>query len=223
MSSAADRESESHSNGLLPSAADSVPNGSTTEASDGRDEEFEDLPGLDDVNEDANKNNGAETKSGDSKPRRTRGFNLGDKKKEVIDDDGWLDVLENGQLKKKVLRPGDTSSARPERTCKVTINLKTKSQSNQEVIQSETGDGLVGIVGDYDFMHGVDMVIPLMHIGEVSVVEIASRFAYGEMGKKPDIEPDAAVVCEVELLECDWIDSELELPLEEKLKFGKQL
>lgn len=137
------------------------------------------------------------------------------------DDDDWLDVLDNGQLKKKVIKQGDLSKGRPERACLVTISLRTKLQSTGEECPSETYDRQTGFVGDYDFMHGIDLAIPLMYIEEVATVRISDRFAYADLGRKPDIPANASLECELHLHECIWLDSENELPLQERIKFGK--
>ena len=46
-------------------------------------------------------------------------------KDKVANEDGWVDILDNGQLLKKVLKEG-TDETRPQRSCKVVVNLKTK-------------------------------------------------------------------------------------------------
>lgn len=134
--------------------------------------------------------------------------------------EGWMDILENGQLLKRVLEAGNTSSSRPERGCKVTIRLTTRNKQTGEVVQSETYDRLEAFVGDYDVAHGVDLMLPLMHEGEVAQVVIHERFAYGSAGKEPDIPADCTLDCEIQLLEVQWIDSESQLPLKDRIKYG---
>ena len=136
---------------------------------------------------------------------------------------GWLDVLENGQLKKKVLKQGETNGERPQRACKVTISLKTKLTESGQPVPSETFDNAVGFVGDYDFIHGVDLAIPLMCVGEVAAVVINPRFGFGTAGKEPDIPPDSILECEVTLHDSEFIDIENDLSIDERLKFGRFL
>ncbi|KAI1308695.1 Peptidyl-prolyl cis-trans isomerase FKBP8 [Halotydeus destructor] len=136
-------------------------------------------------------------------------------------DDGWMDILENGQLMKKTSKPGDTSRERPQRACKVTLNLKTILQESGQDVESETIENAVGFVGDYDFIHGVDLALPLMFPGEVAKVVIAPRFAFGDQGKEPDVPPNATLEVDVELLDVEWVDSENLFSLEDRLRFGE--
>lgn len=135
------------------------------------------------------------------------------------DDDGWLDVLENGQLKKKTLREGDRERARPERASKVRVSLTTRVKDG-DAVPSETFDDRVGFVGDYDFMHGVDLAIPLMYPGEIAQLVIAPRFGYGEHGKEPDVPPHATLECELSLIDNEWIEIESDLTLDDRIKYG---
>lgn len=45
----------------------------------------------------------------------------------------------------------------------------------------------------------MDLAIALMEEGEDAEIEVASRFAYGELGKEPDIPPGATIIYEVKL------------------------
>jgi len=46
----------------------------------------------------------------------------------------------------------------------------------------------------------LDLALPLMDVGEVALLEVGPRFAYGAQGRKPDIPPDATIMYTVELL-----------------------
>lgn len=152
------------------------------------------------------------------KSKKKYNLNLNEKEK-IANEDGWIDILDNGQLLKKVLEEG-TNESRPQRSCKVIINLKTRiKETGQEVI-SETFENFTAFVGDYDLVHGVDLALPLMNVGELAQVIIHPRFGYGEQGKEPDIPPSTTLDCEVRLLSSEWIDSETQLSLDERIKFG---
>ena len=135
-------------------------------------------------------------------------------------EDGWVDILENGQLLKRVVQEGDTSSDRPERGCKVTISLTTRLKSTGQVVSSETFPRLEAFVGDYDVMHGVDLMLPLMHEKEVAQAVIHDRFAYGAQGKEPDIPGHSTLDCEIHLLQVQRMDDESQLPLKDRITFG---
>lgn len=182
-------------------------------------EEDDDLPPLDDVMINNHNGDGTQTKTGAEKKRK---YNLSLEKKEdvITDSDGCVDILDNKQLLKKIIKAGDGNSSRPERTCRVVISMKTRVKETQVEVPSETFESKEAFVGDYDLIHGVDLSLPLMHLGEVSLITIHPRFAFGSEGKDPDVPPDATLECEVQLKECEWIDSESQLPLEKRIKYG---
>ena len=77
-----------------------------------------------------------------------------------------MDVLDNGQLLKRVTESGDPDSSRPERGCKVTIRLTTWIKST-----GETGSICGGLQRDA-------RLLPMMQDKEVAQVMIHERFAY---------------------------------------------
>ncbi|TMW39308.1 hypothetical protein DOY81_015612, partial [Sarcophaga bullata] len=60
-------------------------------------------------------------------------------------------------------------------------------------------------IGDFEVVQGLDMVIPLMNVGEIAEVKVDPRFAYGSLGlkneKEPElnIPPEATITYEVHL------------------------
>lgn len=182
-------------------------NGKEAEARIVEDEDDEQPPPLQDV-------------PGDDLDKSKKKYNLNlSEKEKIANEDGWIDILENGQLLKKVLEEGEDET-RPQRSCKVIINLKTKIKETGQEVVSETFENFTAFVGDYDLVHGVDLALPLMKVGELAQVIIHPRFGYGEQGKDPDIPPSSTLDCEVRLLSSEWIDSESQLSLDERIKFG---
>lgn len=135
--------------------------------------------------------------------------------------DGWLDILDNKQILKKIILEGDKQVPRPERGCRVKINLDTKLKSTGQRIDSECYHEVELFVGDCDLFHALDLVVPLMHLHERCQVVIASRFAFGDKGREPDIPGDSTLECEVELVSIDWVEDVDEICLEERFKIGK--
>lgn len=194
-------------------------NGKETE-----DEDDEQPPPLQDITSDGDGKNVTSdgdgmnvTSDGDGKKKSGKKHSLN--KEKVADEDGWIDILENGQLLKKVLKEGDDES-RPQRSCKVIVSLRTRIKESGQEVASETFEHFTAFIGDYDLIHGVDLALPLMNVGEVAQVIIHPRFGYGDQGKKPDIPPNASLHCEIHLHSSQWIDSESQLSLEERIKFG---
>jgi FK506-binding protein 8 len=154
---------------------------------------------------------------------KKKSIRIEDKKEEKeLDSEGWLDVLDNGDLKKFVLTKGLVGTPRPERGCLVVIKLITKLLDSQQVIQSESYDSLDIVLGDSDVIQGIDLVIPLMDQKEVSRILIKSRFAYGKLGKAPEIPPNATLDCELHLLSVEWPEEDMILPIDERIRIGIQ-
>jgi FK506-binding protein 8 len=49
-------------------------------------------------------------------------------------------------------------------------------------------------------VQGLDLALPLMDVGEVALLEVGPRFAYGSEGREPDVPRDATIMYTVELL-----------------------
>ncbi|KAK0173215.1 hypothetical protein PV328_006447 [Microctonus aethiopoides] len=108
----------------------------------------------------------------------------------------WMDILGNGQLRKKTITRGK-KGARPERADLCTVDIIGKLQDNNKIV--ENFESLTIQLGDAEIVQGLDLAIALMEEGEDAEIEVASRFAYGELGKEPDIPPGATIIYEVKL------------------------
>uniref|UniRef100_T1PC14 peptidylprolyl isomerase n=1 Tax=Musca domestica TaxID=7370 RepID=T1PC14_MUSDO len=118
------------------------------------------------------------------------------------------DVLGNGQLVKRVLKKSKVNK-RPQRGDKVTLNFTGKLDDGRVV---ENQENFQVHVGDFEVIQGLDMVVPLMNVGEVAEVKVDPRFAYGSLGLKNDadpelsIPPDSKLTYEVHLLDTKYED-----------------
>ncbi|XP_044736568.1 peptidyl-prolyl cis-trans isomerase FKBP8 [Chrysoperla carnea] len=143
--------------------------------------------------------------------------NVSDDKK--THEDEWFDVLGSGCLKKKIIKEGLGSETRPQRTDVCTIRLIGKLENGTIV---EEFDKLKVQVGDLEVVQGIDLVLPLMNVGEVCLVEIEPRLAYGDEGRLPDIPPNSKITYEIELFECEP-EAELEkIPVLIRKKIGNK-
>ncbi|XP_043498544.1 peptidyl-prolyl cis-trans isomerase FKBP8 [Polistes fuscatus] len=107
----------------------------------------------------------------------------------------WIDILGNGQLKKKVIIQGQNGT-RPNTTDYCTLKMIGVLENGKLV---ENHENITIQLGDVEIIQGLDLAIALMNVGEVAVVEVASRFAYGTLGREPDIPPNATIWYSVEL------------------------
>ncbi|XP_016138463.1 peptidyl-prolyl cis-trans isomerase FKBP8 [Sinocyclocheilus grahami] len=131
-----------------------------------------------------------------------------------IEQEEWLDVLGNGQLRKKVVEAGAGPDSRPQRGQNVTIHLKT-SLTNGTVV--EELPNLSFTLGDGDVLQALDLTVQLMEMGEKALIEAGAKYAYGALGSStPAAPPDSDLILEVQLLSADdATDLELMPPSEQ--------
>lgn len=150
----------------------------------------------------------------------------------------WQDVLGSGALLKKILTQGDESNgSRPQRSdiCRISYELKLRDD-NQDLIEKR--DQVKIYLGDNEILQGLDLALTLMYKGETCLLQIAPRFAYGEMGLKPG--ESLGLVGEVDSPKYNgapigsdtWLEARLELhdwaeepdhetlPIAEKMEIG---
>lgn len=125
----------------------------------------------------------------------------GDNTLESVDEDKekeeeWLDILGSGQLKKKVVKHAE-NSYRPQRSHICEINVQG-CLSDGTIVDAH--DHLTVQIGDAEVIQGLDLALPLMDVGEVALLEVGPRFAYGTQGRKPDVPPAATILYTVKLL-----------------------
>ncbi|EFN77170.1 FK506-binding protein 8 [Harpegnathos saltator] len=112
----------------------------------------------------------------------------------------WIDILGNGQLKKKVILKGKNGT-RPNRGDICTLKIIGKLKNNQKIV--ENYEDFVIQLGDVEVVQGLDLAIAMMDVNEIAVIEVDPRFAYGILGQRPDIPPDATIEYTVELKTVD--------------------
>ncbi|XP_071845924.1 peptidyl-prolyl cis-trans isomerase FKBP8-like [Apostichopus japonicus] len=115
-----------------------------------------------------------------------------------IFQEGWLDILGNGELQKKILTPGKGHTTRPKADQIVTLRTKGWLEDGTEI---DWNDSITICLGDGDAVQAWDLAAILMEDGEKAVIIAAPRFAYGEEGREPDVPPNSLVRYELELLE----------------------
>lgn len=106
------------------------------------------------------------------------------------DDDIECDILGNKQLIKRIIKKASANAKRPSRGDLVTITYTGKLEDGTVVEKEER---FQCHVGDFEVVQGIDMVLPMMHVGEVSQVNVDQRFGYGTIGLKTENPPEIIV------------------------------
>lgn len=131
----------------------------------------------------------------------------------------WLDVLGNGDVMKKVIKPGVGKSSRPDRGHIVTVDLNGYLESGARV---EWCPEFKFTVGDAEVVQGLDLAIPLMELGETCEIVIQSRFAYGSVGRLPEIPPDSTIKYNLKLLRVEDEPDAANMSIAARMEKGSQ-
>ncbi|XP_011312767.1 peptidyl-prolyl cis-trans isomerase FKBP8 [Fopius arisanus] len=130
----------------------------------------------------------------------------------------WMDILGNGELRKKTLTKG-TNNTRPQRNDICTIDIVGRLEDGTEV---ECLPDFVVQLGDVELIQGLDLAVALMDVGEVAQIEISPRFAYGDLGKKPDIPPGATLHYNITLKAVEMEPIVEEMGFTQRREFGNK-
>ncbi|XP_075542004.1 peptidyl-prolyl cis-trans isomerase FKBP8-like [Dermacentor variabilis] len=159
-----------------------------------------------------------EKSSADKKAKKEKKIVIEDEEPEKeVDEDGWLDVLGSGELKKRVIKPGLGKDSRPQRSNWVVLNVK--GTLDDGTVFEEHKDWRI-ILGDMETVCGLDITLALMEKGEVAEIVVPARLGYGDQGREPDVPPKARLHFHVELLDTYPAKEETDLPFQERLSIG---
>ncbi|XP_076646119.1 peptidyl-prolyl cis-trans isomerase FKBP8 [Halictus rubicundus] len=130
----------------------------------------------------------------------------------------WIDILGNGQLKKKVVKQGK-SGTRPNRSDICVLKIVGKLKDDTVV---EKYEDLKIQLGDVEVIQGLDLAIALMDVDEVAEIEVDPRFAYGHVGKLPNIPPNATIFYTVELKSTEMEEEIETLSVNQRKEIGNK-
>lgn len=103
--------------------------------------------------------------------------------------DEWMDILGSGHLMKKVLVAGIPDS-RPNKSDICSITYTGCLEDGTVVDKAEN----VKIqLNDNEVIQGIDFALSLMDKGEEAEIKVGPRFAFGSLGRKPDIPSGATL------------------------------
>lgn len=108
-------------------------------------------------------------------------------------------------IRKKVVEAAPPeSSARPRIGDEVSVTYVAKLQDGTEVgAHREEKKPFRFVIGRQprQIVEGFELGVQTMRRGEIAELTLASRYAYGDLGSKPHIPPDATMVFEIKLLD----------------------
>ncbi|XP_067667184.1 peptidyl-prolyl cis-trans isomerase FKBP8-like [Haliotis asinina] len=117
--------------------------------------------------------------------------------KKEEEDGGYMDILGNGLLRKKVIKKGEGRDSRPSHGDMVTLKAEGRLENGTAV---DTQDTVTFTLGDGDVIQAWDLAVSLMEMGESCELITAAKYAFGALGREPDIPGDATITYTLELL-----------------------
>ncbi|XP_053128717.1 peptidyl-prolyl cis-trans isomerase FKBP8-like isoform X2 [Hemicordylus capensis] len=138
---------------------------------------------------------------------------------ELFAADGWEDLLEDKQLRKRRVRGGQGEGSRPQRGQEVTVKLLGVLEDQSLV---EKDPKLTFVLGQEEAIQALELGVLSMQLGEVALFLARPACAYGSLGREPDIPKEAALLYEVTLLQVQAGPDLALLPATERLSLGTQ-
>jgi len=130
----------------------------------------------------------------------------------------WEDILGSGRLRKKTLVEG--TGERPERGSRVSIKLTESLQPDTDIVKED--EELEFNAGESEVLQALDLIVPLMYVGETALVESGSDFCYGGQGDGTRIPGSAQIYLRVELVSCQDLPAIPDIPLTERARIGNE-
>ncbi|KAG7521575.1 peptidyl-prolyl cis-trans isomerase FKBP8-like [Solea senegalensis] len=138
---------------------------------------------------------------------------------ELFMAEDWQDITEDRLLRKKVLKPVAPHAVRPTWGQEVTMKMQCILEDRTVV---EKDCKLVFIIGDRDVNQALEECAISMQKGEITLLLADSQYAYGRLGRQPDIPAWAPLLYQLQLLDIREKPDPLTLPIADRIRIGHQ-
>lgn len=135
------------------------------------------------------------------------------------DKDGYLDLLGNGLLRRKVVEGDDIDDIKPYHGEIVTINTSGHLQDGTII---DTFTHFTFAVGEGDVIQAWDLGVMTTKVGQTIELITDSKYAYGELGRKPDIPSNATITYTIKLLKKEEAPDLNKLDMDQRLSMSEQ-
>ncbi|XP_055517008.1 FKBP prolyl isomerase 16 isoform X1 [Leucoraja erinacea] len=109
----------------------------------------------------------------------------------------WISITDNWLLQKQILKEGQGEETRPTFGQEVTMKLLGVLEDGTII---DRDPKLTFRLGDGDVIKLLEYCAFSMQLDEIALVISDGQYAYGHVGRAPDIPPDATVIYEIQLL-----------------------
>lgn len=138
---------------------------------------------------------------------------------ELFMAEDWQDITEDRLLRKKVLKSEAPGAARPSWGQEVTVKMQCVLEDRTVV---EKDCKLVFVIGEGDVNQALEECVISMQRGEISMLLADSLYAYGLLGREPDIPAWAPLLYQLKLLDFREKPDPLTLPVADRIRVGNQ-
>lgn len=138
---------------------------------------------------------------------------------ELFMAEDWQDITEDRLLRKKVLEPGPPQALSPTWGQEVTVKMQSVLEDRTVV---EKDCNLVFVIGEGDVTQALEECVLSMQKGEITLLLADSQYAYGLLGREPDIPAWAPLLSQLQLLDIREKPDPLTLPIPDRFRIGNQ-
>ncbi|XP_056271714.1 FKBP prolyl isomerase 16 isoform X2 [Pseudoliparis swirei] len=131
----------------------------------------------------------------------------------------WLDIAEDQLLRKKVVEFGAPHTLSPTWGQEVTVKMQCVLEDRTVV---EKDCNLVFVIGEGDVNQALEECVMSMQKGEITLLLADSLYAYGLLGREPDIPAWAPLLYQLQLLDVREKLDPLTLPIADCIRIGNQ-
>ncbi|XP_072241908.1 FKBP prolyl isomerase 16 [Leuresthes tenuis] len=131
----------------------------------------------------------------------------------------WENISEDRLLRKKVLKSGDSQVPCPTWGQEVTVKMQGVLEDRTVV---EKDCKLVFVIGEGDVNQALEECIMSMQRGEITLLLADSQYAYGLLGREPDIPTWAPILYQLQLLDFRDKPDPLTLSISDRIRIGNQ-
>lgn len=131
----------------------------------------------------------------------------------------WENITEDKLLRKKVLESGDKQVPRSTWGQEVTVKMQGVLEDRTVV---EKDSKLVFVIGEGDVIQALEDCVMSMQKGEITLLLADSQYAYGLLGREPDIPSWAPLLYQLQLLDIRDKPDPVTLPIADRIRIGNQ-
>ncbi|KAM7003059.1 FKBP prolyl isomerase 16 [Tautogolabrus adspersus] len=131
----------------------------------------------------------------------------------------WQDITEDRLLRKKVLESRGLHALQPTWGQEVTVKMQCVLEDRTVV---EKDCKLVFVIGEGDVNQALEECVMSMQKDEITLLLADSQYAYGLLGREPDIPAWAPLLYQLQLLDIREKPDPFTLPVADRIRIGNQ-